>query len=452
MKRLSAATLGAARGVAPPRYDRAGPAPFVHLGPGAFARAHLGVYADDLLAAGHKARVRAIALRHRDAEDRLGPQDGLYTVTTVEPSAEPATRVVGSLTSVATGPEAGVAAIADPATTLVTLTVTEKGYEATDAGSAAGVVAAGLVARRTAGLGGVVVASLDNLLDNGRVLRERVLAAAGDLAAPGLGAWIDAEVAFPCSVVDRMVPATTDADRGEVAERLGLLDEAAVVAEAHRSWVVEAADGLPPLADVGVEVVADVGAHQQRKLWLLNAPHSALAYGGLLAGHDTIAAAVADPLVVGFVRRLIDDVLAVVDPSDGGPEPVAYAEASLRRFANPALGHRCDQVGADGSRKLAQRVLPVVEARRARGLPVGRFAVVVAGWLAAVTRIPVRGWPVPSVADPAAEELIAAVDVGGRVAAAEVAVGPALASWVPEVVEALARLVEQGPAVLESSP
>lgn len=452
MRRLSAATLAAARGVAPPAYDRAGPAPFVHLGPGAFARAHLGVYADELLAAGHPARVRAVALRHRDAEDRLAPQDGLYSVTTREPSVEPVTRVVGSLASVATGPGAAVAAIGDPSTTLVTLTVTEKGYEATDAGSAAGVVAAGLDARRAAGLGGVVVASLDNLLDNGRVLRERVLAAADELGGPELAAWVGAEVAFPCSVVDRMVPATTDADRADVAERLGLVDEAAVVAEAHRSWVIEAVDGLPSLADVGVEVVADVGAHQQRKLWLLNAPHSALAYGGLLAGHETIAAAVADPLVAGFVRRLVDDVLAVVDPADGGPEPVGYAGSSLRRFANPALGHRCDQVGADGSRKLAQRVLPVVAERRARGLPVDRFAVVVAAWLAAVTATPVQGRPLPPVEDPAAADLTETFGSGGPTAAAEVAVAPALAAWAPEVAAALDRLVEQGPAVLESSP
>ncbi|HMQ26235.1 MAG TPA: mannitol dehydrogenase family protein [Acidimicrobiales bacterium] len=450
--RLAASTLDAVRTVSPPAYDRSGPAPYVHLGPGAFARAHLGVYADDLLIAGHPARVRAVALRHGTAERQLGPQDGLYTVTTREPSAAPVTRIVGSFASVATGAEAAVAAVADPTTTLVTLTVTEHGYETTGPGSAAEVLALGLEARRVAGHGGLVIASLDNLLDNGRVLRDQVLAVAADTGPPGLPEWIEARVAFPGSVVDRMVPAPTDADRVEVAERLGLVDEAAVVAEAHRSWVVEAVDGLPPLAAADVEVVAGVGAHQQRKLWLLNAPHSALAYGGLLVGHDTIAAAVADPLVAGFVRRLVDDVLAVVDPTDGGPEPVGYAEDSLRRFANPALGHTCTQVGADGSRKLAQRVLPVVEARRVRDLPVDRFAVVVAAWLAAVTGTPVQGRPLAAVEDPAAGELRAALGASGPIAAAESAVGSALASWAPDVAAALDQLVEAGAGVLESTP
>ena len=438
--------------MAPPPYDRAGPAPFVHLGPGAFARAHLGVYADDLLAAGHPARVRAVALRHPTAEAQLGPQDGLYTVTTREPGVAADVRLVGSIVAVATGAPVAVAAVADPATSLVTLTVTEKGYDTVGPGSAVATLVAGLDARRRKDQGGLVVASLDNLLDNGRVLRERVVAEAAGGGAPGLAAWIETHVAFPCSVVDRMVPATTDADRAEVAERLGLLDEAAVVAEAHRSWVVEAVDGLPPLAAAGVEVVADVGAHQQRKLWLLNAPHSALAYGGLLAGHDTIAVAVADPLVAGFVRGLVDDVLAVVDPADGGPEPAAYAAGSLRRFANPVLGHTCTQVGADGSRKLAQRVLPVVEARRARGLPVDRFAVVVAAWLAPATGTPVQGRLLPPVEDPAAADLKAALAAGGPAAAAELAVGPALAAWSPEVAAALDCVVERGAGALEPSP
>ena len=444
MKRLTAATLAEARVVDPPPYDRTGSAPFVHLGPGAFARAHLAVYADDLCRAGRDARIRAVALRHPTAGEQLAPQDGLFTVTTRESGTPPQTRLVGSLVAVATGPARAIAALAAPETTLVTLTVTEKGYDPVGPGSAVATLAAGLDARRREDQGGLVVASLDNLLDNGHVLRERVLRLAEAEGPPGLAAWVAAEVAFPCSVVDRMVPATTDADRDEVAGRLGLVDEAAVVAEAHRSWVVEAVDGLPPLADAGVDVVADVGTHQQRKLWLLNGPHSALAYGGLVAGHETIAAAVADPLVAVFVRGLVDDALAVIDATDGGPEPVAYAAASLRRFANPVLGHTCVQVGADGSRKLAQRVLPVVEARRARGLGVDRFAIVVAAWLAAVTA--------GSVEDPAGDELRAALATGGPIAAAEVGVGPALRSWAPEVAAAYDRVVAEGPRVLAVAP
>lgn len=431
--------------MAPPPYDRAGPAPFVHLGPGAFARAHLGLYADDLCRAGHGARVRAVALRRATAEEQLAPQDGLYTVTAREPESPPDTRLVGSIVAVATGAPVAVAAIADRATTFVTLTITEKGYEAVGPGSAVAVLVAGLDARRRKGQGGLVVASLDNLIDNGRVLRERVLAAAdGPAGGAGLGEWIDGAVEFPCSVVDRIVPATTDADRAAVADRLGLIDEAAVVAEAHRSWVIEAVPGLPPLDDAGVDLGSDVGAHQQRKLWLLNAPHSAVAYAGLLADHDTIAAAVADPMVSGFVRGLVDDVLAVVDPSDGGPEPGAYAAASLRRFANPVLGHTCAQVGADGSRKLAQRVLPVVQARLARRLDVDRFAVVVGAWLVAVTA--------RRVDDVIEGELRAAMAAGGPLAAAELGVGPAMRAWAPEVAAAYERVRAEGAAVLAAGP
>lgn len=444
MRRLGPATLAEAQGVAPPPYDRAGPAPFVHLGPGAFARAHLGIYADDLCRAGHDARFRAVALRHPTAEEQLAPQEGLYTVTTREPGVAADTRLVGSLVAVATGAPVAVAAIADAATSFVTLTVTEKGYDSVAPGSVVAVLVAGLDGRRRKGQGGLVVTSLDNLLDNGHVLRDRVLGVAREVGPPGLASWIEAEVAFPCSVVDRMVPATTGADRAEVAERLGLVDEAAVVAEAHRSWVVERVEGLPPLGDVGVEVVADVGSHQQRKLWLLNAPHSALAYGGLLAGHGTIAAAVTDPLVATFVRDLVDDVLAVVDPADGGPEPEAYAADSLRRFANPVLGHTCAQVGADGSRKLAQRLLPVVEARRARGLGVDRLAAVVAAWLAAVATA--------SVEDPAGEDLRRALAADGPLGAAVLGVGPALRSWAPDVAAAYERVLADGPRVLAVAP
>lgn len=452
MRRLCLAALGDASALAPPPYDWSGPAPIVHVGPGAFARAHLGVYADDLCRAGHDARIRAVALRHPTAEQQLAPQNGFYTVTTREPGVPSGLRLIGSVVSVATGPEAAVAAIADRSTTLVTLTVTEKGYDAVGPGSTVAVLVAGLDARRREGHGGLVVASLDNLLDNGRVLRRRVLDRAVTGGSPGLADWVAAEVAFPCSVVDRMVPATTAADRAEVAERLGLVDEAAVVAEAHRSWVIEEVDGLPPLADVGVEVLAGVGAHQERKLWLLNAPHSALAYGGLLAGHETIARAVADPLVARFVQRLVDDVLAVVDAADGGPAPVAYAERSLRRFANAVLGHTCVQVGADGSQKLAQRVFPVVEARRARGLDVDRFAIVVAAWLAAVTGTPVQDRALATVEDPAADDLMAALRQQGPSAAAAIAVGSGLAAWAPDVAAAFDRVTRDGLRVLEAAP
>jgi fructuronate reductase len=290
-----------------------------HLGVGAFARAFLGVYAQG---------IRGISLHST-------PTPGPYTLVVREPEGDEA-RELDPFASMATGAEAAIEAIADPGTTMVTLTITEKGYE----GEAPAIIAEGL-ARRD-GLP-VVVASLDNLADNGRVLRSKV----GDVAG----------ARFPNSVVDRMVPAMRNART--------------VVAERHCSWIIERVDGLPPLA---FDVVDDVAPYQRLKLWLKNGPHAALAFLGRLAGVSTIAESLADHGVSAFVRDMIEDVLEVADV----PEARAFAAEAMRRFANPALGHTCAQVAMDGSAKLPQRILPVVAERRARGLPTERFARVVA--------------------------------------------------------------------------
>lgn len=403
--RLAADTLDLARARDLPTYERSASAPWVHLGMGAFARAHLGTYADDLLRAGVPALVRGVSLRNALAEHQLGPQDGLYTVTEREPGVPPAPRVVGAVVSCGTGPEAAVAATAHPDTTFVTLTVTEKGYVRSpdSTTSAPAVVAEALARRHAGGLAPPVVASLDNVVANGSVLRERVLEEA-DRLDPALARWAAEAVAFPTSVVDRIVPATTVADRDEVESLVGLRDEAAVVAERHRSWVIEAVDGLPPLGLAGVEVVADTGPYLRRKLWLLNGPHSAVAYAGLVAGCATIAEAVVHPQVAPFVARYVADVVEVVG-LPASLDGAAFAAEARRRFANAATGHTCAQVGADGSEKLRQRLLPVVAERRRRGLRTHRCALVAAAWLAAVACLPVRGQLVAAVDDPAAEAL-----------------------------------------------
>ena len=404
--RLSAATVGA--GHVPP-YERGGPAPIVHLGVGAFARAHVGVYADELLRGGHDALVRGVSLRSSDAEARLGPQDGLYSVTEREPTGDGPPQVRGAFRSVGTGTAAAVEALADPSTTMVTLTVTEKGYGVDEAPA---VLAAGLAARDRS-WPAPAVASLDNLADNGVLLRRRVLAAAERIDVD-LARWIDAEVRFPCSVVDRMVPATTPADVDLVSARLGLRDQGAVIAERHCSWTIERVHGLPPLDTVGVELVDDIGPYQQRKLWLLNLPHSAFAYAGLLAGCDTIAQAAEHPEVVPFVAALVEEVLEVCEV----PGARAFAEDALQRFRNPTLGHTCVQVGADGSQKLPQRLLPVLAARRSRGLHAGRGVWVAALWSAAVAGVPLAGRTLPAVQDRASTLVGAGAPFDAEVAAA----------------------------------
>ena len=453
---MSASTLARARIRELPEYDRTAAPVIAHIGFGAFARAHLAVYADDLLRRGQPALIRGVSIRSRRAQDQLEPQDGLFTVAVREPGAAMSLRVVGALATMETGPAAALGAMAAPTTKLVTLTITEKGYEVTTDGpapsemptSAPALIALALAQRRRAGLAPPILASLDNLLDNGEVLRKRVLDAADRIDAP-LAAWIASEVLFPSSVVDRMVPAPSERDLADIADGLGLTDRAAVGAEGHRSWVIRSADGLAPLADVGVELVDDVAPFERRKLWLLNGPHSALAYGGLLAGHETIAGAVTDPTIARFVRGLVDETLEVAE-LPASLRPTTFADEAMRRFANPTLGHTCTQVGADGSSKLPQRLLPIVAARRERALDTRGFAVVAAVWIAATAGVEVRGVRLPGLQDPIAGELRAALSRSNdRHVLSHVALGAhSDPAFVAEVATMLARLTTEGHALL----
>ena len=458
-QRLAAATVALAHAGQRPTYDRTAPPRIVHLGFGAFARAHLGVYADDLLQRGGPAMIRGVSIRSSRAEDQLTPQDGLYTVAEREPGAEVTLRVVGALASVQTGPAAALDAIAAPTTNLVTLTITEKGYEVSPEGpepseaptSAPTLIALALAHRRRSGLAPPVFASLDNLQHNGRILRARVVEAALQLD-PSLADWVASEVAFPSSVVDRMVPAPTVQDQEDIGLRLGLVDRSAVSTERHRSWTIGAAvDALAPLAEVGVELVPDVTPFERRKLWLLNGPHSAVAYGGLLAGCGTIAQAVGHAALVPFVRRVVDQTLEVA-ALPAALRPERFADDALRRFANPMLGHTCAQVGADGSSKLPQRLVPVAAARRARGLGTHAFAAVAAIWIAATAGLTVRGADLPALEDPAAADLRTAASQGASLRRiSDLALsGRADDAFVADVTGALGRLLGAGIAVLEA--
>jgi fructuronate reductase len=456
LQRLRANTLADAHATTVPAYDRSAPPGIAHVGFGAFARAHLAVYADELLRRGQPALISGVSVRSRRAEDELEPQDGLFTVATREPGEDMSLQVVGALATMETGPAAALDALTAPGIKLVTLTITEKGYEAADPptlpeapASAPALIALSLAQRRRLGLAPPVFASLDNLLDNGSVLQARVLEAA-ETIDPSLAPWIDQNVLFPSSVVDRMVPAPTERDLEDIADRLGLIDRAAVGAEQHRSWIIRSVDGLAALADVGVELVQDVVPFERRKLWLLNGPHSATAYGGLLAGHHTIAAAVTDPVLARFVRGLVDDTLEVAQ-LPARLEAANFADQALRRFANPALGHTCAQVGADGSSKLPQRLLPVVAARRERALGTKAFAVVAAIWIAATAGVAVRGVDLPRLEDRMAGALRVAARRNDAQELSRVALGSLAGKmFTAEVASALQRLTFEGRALLEA--
>ena len=456
-QRLRSSTLHRAHANALPDYDRSHAPCIAHLGFGAFARAHLAVYADDLLRRGWPALIRGVSIRSPRAQDQLEPQDGLFTVAVREPGQDAALEVIGALASMETGPVAALDAMTAPTTRLVTLSITEKGYEPSpdtprhSKGQATvpDLIALALARCRRDRSAAPVFAPLDNLLDNGNLLRARVLEAAQRID-PQLPPWVADTVLFPSSVVDRMVPAPTARDVEDIAAGLGLLDLAAVSTERHRSWIMRSVDQLAALAEVGVQLVDDVTPYERRKLWLLNGPHSAVAYSGLLAGHDTIANAVADPTIARFVRSIVDDTLEVGEfPAALGP--AAFAEEALRRFANPVLGHRCAQVGADGSSKLPQRLLPVVAVRRKRTLPTTRFAAVAAIWIAAAAGIAVRGVRLQLLEDPIAEALRAASHRDDLQALSHLAFGSvADAAFTAEVGSALRRLVTEGPALLKT--
>lgn len=387
LERLAATTLEMLPSeVERPGYDRAQlRAGILHLGLGAFHRAHQALYTEAALhASGGEWGIVGVCMRGDGVARQLRPQDLLYSVWSRGPGAD-RVQVVGALTAVIVAPEAPQAldaAFADPAIRVVTLTVTEKGYcladdgwsldtaqpalqadldEPARAGTTIGVLARGLARRFDEGGAPLTVISCDNLSENGarlaKVLRQFV-----EAAFPHILTWLDEQVRFPCSMVDRIVPAMTAAGREEQAMRLGCWDQAAVATEPFSQWIIENdfAAGSPDWARVGAQLVTDIRPYEAIKLRLLNAAHSAIAYIGLLAGHETVADVMDDTTLCAFVQRLMrHELVPALDvPADFDVDD--YRESLLQRFANPYLRHRCAQIAMDGTEKLRQRWLPTL--------------------------------------------------------------------------------------------
>ena len=403
---LSDATLGGLPGeVIRPAYDRAATRiGVVHFGPGAFHRAHQAFYLDRMLVQDPGLAISAVSLRSDAVRAALAPQDGLYSLT--EREAGPSIRVIGSIREVLTAPaapEAVFARLADPAVRIVSATVTEKGYCLTPGGdldalhpdiahdlaqpgaptTLVGWLVEGLRRRHAAGGPGLAALSCDNVSGNGARFRRAVLQFAQARGEADLARWIEGEVGFPDSMVDSITPATDDALRAEVAERLGLTDAWPIQRERFAQWVI--GDGLgadaAAFAEAGVTLTGDVAAFERAKLRLLNGAHSTLAYVGLRLGHATVAEAMADPRLAAFVEGLMRrDIAASLAPT-AGLDVEAYIGEVLARFRNPAIVHQLSQIAWDGSQKLPFRLLATIAEALAAGRPVGRLVVGVAAWM-----------------------------------------------------------------------
>lgn len=430
-----------------PRLTRTTPAPavgIVHLGLGAFFRAHGARYVARAMAlSGGDWGIVGVSLKRPDQRDRLAPQGFAYTAVEMAPEG-PRPEVIEVIADVLVAPEdpaAVLARMADPAVRIVTLTVTEKGYCHTPAtgrlmldhpdiradladpahpASAPGFLVRALQLRRAAGVAPFTVLCCDNLPDNGPTLRGVVVELAARIDAD-LAAWIGAHVAFPATMVDRIVPATRPEDIALLADLAGYHDASPVLHEPFGQWVIEDFPGpRPDLAAAGAQIVADVAPFEAMKLRCLNGTHSALAYLGYLAGHETIAEAATDPVFAAYLRGLWADEIV---PGLTAPEGVSlpeYTRALMARYANPAIRHRTWQIAMDGSQKLPQRILGQIVEGRAAGRAMAGLTLAVAGWIRYAGGVDEAGASI-DVRDPLAEDLRrlsqAAPDAAGRVAA-----------------------------------
>jgi fructuronate reductase len=386
------------------------PAGIVHLGLGAFHRAHQAVYTEAAVAeAGGDWGIVGVAPRSTEVVGRLAEQDNLFSVTSLS-NDEARTHVVGALAGVrhaASDPMAVVALRPDPA---VAADLVGDGPPAT----VPGLLVRGLIARARAGAGPVALVSCDNLPSNGKRLHGLVtqaLAYGGTEEA--LVEWVRASVTFPGTMVDRIVPATT-AETLATAERvLGVSDQAAVAAEPYLQWVIEDdfPGGRPAWERAGAVLTGDASPWERLKLRALNGVHSAIAYLGALAGREMIAEALEIPGMVTMLRRFVaEDVAGSLVPPDG-VSVVEYGDSVLERFANAAIRHRTIQVAMDGSQKLPQRVLHTLLDRRAAGASPRWGALVLAAWMRFVQGESDAGQPLP-LDDPLAERIRKALSAG----------------------------------------
>jgi mannitol 2-dehydrogenase len=440
-------------GLAVPGYDRRQvEIGIVHFGVGAFHRAHEAMYVDRILAAGDRRwGICGVGVRPADraVRDALARQDGLYTLVTVAPDGTARARVIGSIVTVLHAPDdpvAVIARLAAPTTRIVSLTITEGGYEISDdtgefaprnpatladladpgapPRSVFGFLAAALRLRRDSNTAPFTVLSCDNIPGNGTVARKATVAFA-ERHDPALASWIADGVAFPDSMVDRITPATTPAVGELVSRDYGVHDAWPIRSETYTQWVLEDRfpAGRPELDTVGVQLVPDVEPYELMKLRLLNASHQVMAYLGLLRGMTYVHEACQDPDLRAFLLGYMDEEARPSLLPVPGVDLTAYCRELLARFSSEAILDTLARQGVDGSDRIPKFLLPVVRHRLAAGAPIGHCALVVAAWSKVVDGLAESGEP---MADHREAELRAA-------AAAERAAPGAFISVLPDV-------------------
>jgi len=431
--------------VARPSYDRKQLARgIVHLGIGSFHRAHQAIYTEAALDQGDlRWGTIGLSLRSSEISHRLSPQSGLYSVC-MRGENEETTRIVGGIGPVLVvpqQPDAALQALAAAETHIVSLTVTEKAYllgfdgkldrqalAEQNQATLYELLGKALRLRQQRGLPGITLLSCDNLMGNGSKLTAAMATYLED-NDPELRRWFADHCRCPNSMVDRIVPAPTEADRDRAAQLLGLRDEAALITEPFTQWVIEDdfAGPRPAWERAGAQLVADVRPFETAKLRMLNGAHSALAYLGLERGHRFVHEAVSDSELRPVIERLMRGEAAATLIRGSGLDPDSYADALLRRFGNTKLPHRLAQIAQDGSQKIPQRWLASLAFHQQSGGECPALMTALAAWIRFLRE------RVIEIGDPRAEELAAFWREAGRSGIVAALVGPGglfAAHWV----------------------
>ncbi len=402
-----------------PTYDRSEiSVGIVHFGVGGFHRAHQAMYVDRLLEKGLAKEwgIAGVGVMPADRRmaDVMAAQDGLYTLLLEKPDGGREARVIGSIVDyryAPDDPESVIELLAAPTTRIVSLTITEGGYNIDNLGGADGVNVFGLVVdalarRRDRGIASPTIVSCDNIEGNGEVARHAFTTYAEGVH-PGLGEWIGAHTKFPNSMVDRITPVTTADVIDVVATEFGIDDEWPVVAEPFTSWVLEDdfGDGRPPYEDVDVLMVDDVTPYELMKLRLLNAGHQSLCYFAYLAGYRLVHDAAGDPLFADFLLAYMDDEATPTLKPVPGIDLPDYKRTLIERFANPGVKDTVARLCYGSSDRIPKWLLPVIRENLRTGAPIRLSAATVASWARYAEGTDEQGQPI-DVQDQLAETLV----------------------------------------------